>query len=79
MVLTMSAPGNVLVFVLLMLDQFGACQVADLDGFCGCSVLTRVNWWRLADSRSLKPLSLVSPKINLPKLSSVSHSTTLEA
>ncbi|KAH3881163.1 hypothetical protein DPMN_005086 [Dreissena polymorpha] len=78
--LPMSAPGNVLVFAFLKLEicgasmksiwfctcPYGACQVSILDGLCGCSVLARVSWWLLLNSRVLEPLSLVSPKPNLP-------------
>ncbi|KAH3819303.1 hypothetical protein DPMN_121037 [Dreissena polymorpha] len=41
-------------------------KIAVIDGLCGYSMLARVSWWLLAKSRSLKPLSLVSPKPNLP-------------
>ncbi|KAH3814560.1 hypothetical protein DPMN_143061 [Dreissena polymorpha] len=80
----MSAPGNVLVFALLMLDlnrccaslksiwlcifPSGAYQVAVLVGLCGFSVLAWVSCWLPANSRSLKLPSLVSPKPNLPTL-----------
>ncbi|KAH3843903.1 hypothetical protein DPMN_117437 [Dreissena polymorpha] len=68
--LPMSAPGNVLLFALLVLNlnrcgasmksiwfctcPFGACQVTVPDGLCGCSVFARVSWWLLANSRILK-------------------------
>lgn len=78
----MSAPGKVLVRVLLMLGlkRWGArmksiwlwiypfveCHVAVLDSLWGCRVLARVSWWLLANSRSLMPQSLVSPRPNRP-------------
>ncbi|KAH3838043.1 hypothetical protein DPMN_111448 [Dreissena polymorpha] len=78
----MSAPRNVLVFALLMLDlnrsgastksiwfctcPFGACKVTALDSLCGCFVFARVSRWLIANSRSLNTLSLGSPKPKLP-------------
>ncbi|KAH3841376.1 hypothetical protein DPMN_114835 [Dreissena polymorpha] len=80
----MYAPGNVLVFALLMQDlnrcgasmksvwcctcPFGACGVAVLDSLCRCSVLARVSGWPPVNFRSLKLLPLVSPKPNLPNV-----------
>ncbi|KAH3699742.1 hypothetical protein DPMN_074704 [Dreissena polymorpha] len=43
-----------------------SCQVAFLDGFCGCSVLANFSWWLLANARSLSTLWLISPVPNRP-------------
>ena len=78
------APGKDVVTALLMLDlkrwgvrmksiwlwtcPLGACLVAVLENLLGWRVLARVSRWLLANSRSLHPLSFVSPMPNLPTI-----------
>ena len=78
----MSTPEKDFVFALLMLDlkrwrvsmksiwlgtcPLGVCQVAFLDISWGWRVLAGVSRWLIANSRSLNPLSFVSPLLNLP-------------